>query len=229
DQRRRVGHDPGGGPQALRHAGRGGGDQAPVGRPRARRHGGDLAGAGGPDERAVAVARLRRAPLRSAGLGDPALRRRHPRDRRGAVHRTDDRTDDARLEPDRGSARGSVQRRRAGAGSLGAHPGGRGGPCIEGACGMIRINLLPEEYRKKAGTPIKMLVAIAGLVAVNAGLLSWWGWTVFGIHAKVDSERATLQLEMDGLAPQVTYYHALETESKQYKSREKTLASITAD
>lgn len=94
---------------------------------------------------------------------------------------------------------------------------------------MIRINLLPEEYRKKAGTPIKMLVAIAGLVAVNAGLLSWWGWTVFGIHAKVDSEKATLQLEMDGLAPQVTYYHSLETESKQYKSREKTLASITAD
>jgi Tfp pilus assembly protein PilN len=94
---------------------------------------------------------------------------------------------------------------------------------------MIRINLLPEEYRKKAGTPIKMLVAIAGLVAVNAALLSWWGWTVFGIHAKVDSEKATLQLEMDGLAPQVTYYHSLETESKQYKSREKTLASITAD
>src|SRR5262249_18825840 len=78
-------------------------------------------------------------------------------------------------------------------------------------------------------TPIKMLVAIAGIVAVNAGLLSWWGWTVFGIHAKVESERATLQLEMDGLAPQVSYYHALETESKQYKSREKTLASITAD
>jgi len=59
--------------------------------------------------------------------------------------------------------------------------------------------------------------------------LSWWGWTVFGIQAKVDSEHATLQLEMDGLAPQVAYYHSLETESKQYKSREKTLASITAD
>jgi hypothetical protein len=94
---------------------------------------------------------------------------------------------------------------------------------------MIRINLLPEEYRKKSRTPIKMLVAISALVAFNAGLLSWWGWTVFGIQAKVDSEHATLQLEMDGLAPQVTYYHSLETESKQYKSREKTLASITAD
>jgi Tfp pilus assembly protein PilN len=94
---------------------------------------------------------------------------------------------------------------------------------------MIRINLLPEEYRKKSRTPIKMLAAISALVAFNAGLLSWWGWTVFGIHAKVDSEHATLQLEMDGLAPQVAYYQSLETESKQYKSREKTLSSITAD
>ena len=94
---------------------------------------------------------------------------------------------------------------------------------------MIRINLLPEEFRKKSRTPFKLLAAIAALVAVNAGLASWWGWTVFGIHAKVESERTTLQLEMDGLTPQVNYYHALETESKQYKSREKTLASITSD
>jgi Tfp pilus assembly protein PilN len=94
---------------------------------------------------------------------------------------------------------------------------------------MIRINLLPEEYRKKSRTPLKLLFALAGLVAVNAVLASWWGWTVFGVRAKVESERATLQLEMDGLAPQVAYYHALEGESKQYKSREKTLASITAD
>jgi len=94
---------------------------------------------------------------------------------------------------------------------------------------MIRINLLPEEYRKKTRTPLKLLVAVSALVAVNAGLASWWGWTVFGIHAKVESERATLQLEMDGLAPQVAYYHSLESESKQYKSREKTLAAITAD
>ena len=94
---------------------------------------------------------------------------------------------------------------------------------------MIRINLLPEEFRKKSRTPLKLLVAVSALVAVNAGLASWWGWTVFGIYAKVESERTTLQMEMDGLAPQVTYFHSLESESKQYKSREKTLAAITAD
>jgi hypothetical protein len=94
---------------------------------------------------------------------------------------------------------------------------------------MIRINLLPEEYRKKSRTPIKMLVAMGLVVALNAGLMSWWGWTVLGIRAKIESERATLQLEMDGLTPQVTYFHALETESKQYKVREKTLSSITSN
>ena len=93
---------------------------------------------------------------------------------------------------------------------------------------MIRINLLPEEYRKKTRTPIKMLVGMGLVVALNAGLASWWGWTVFGVRAKIESERSTLQLEMDGLTPQVTYYHSLETESKQYKTREKTLASITS-
>jgi hypothetical protein len=73
-----------------------------------------------------------------------------------------------------------------------------------------------------------MLVCMGLVVALNAGLASWWGWTVFGVRAKIESERATLQLEMDGLTPQVTYYHSLESESKQYKTREKTLASITS-
>jgi hypothetical protein len=93
---------------------------------------------------------------------------------------------------------------------------------------MIKINLLPEEYRKKARTPVKMLVAMGFVVAFNAGLAAWWGWAVFGIRAKVETEKTTLQLEMDGLTPQVKYYHSLEAESKQYKSREKTLASITS-
>ena len=93
---------------------------------------------------------------------------------------------------------------------------------------MIRINLLPEEFRRKARTPLRLLVAVSLAVAVNAGLASWWAWTLFGVQARVDSEHATLEMEMDGLAPQVSYYQALDGESKQYKSREKTLANITA-
>jgi Tfp pilus assembly protein PilN len=92
---------------------------------------------------------------------------------------------------------------------------------------MIRINLLPEEYRKKARTPVKLLLGMAGAVAINAALVTWWSWSAFGEQAQVDSEIAALQTEMDGLTPQVNYFHGLETERKQYQSREQTLASIT--
>jgi len=92
---------------------------------------------------------------------------------------------------------------------------------------MIRINLLPEEYRKKARTPVKLLLAVAGAVAVNAALLAWWGWAAFGVASEIESEKTTLQLEMDGLAPQVAYYQSLDAESKQHKSRETTLSQIT--
>lgn len=93
---------------------------------------------------------------------------------------------------------------------------------------MIRINLLPEEYRKKARTPVKLLVALGVAVLVNAGLLTYWGYQSFGIQAEIDGQAASLQTEMDGLTPQVTYYNSLDAESKQYKSRESTLANITA-
>lgn len=93
---------------------------------------------------------------------------------------------------------------------------------------MIRINLLPEEYRKKARTPVKLVLGLAAAVTINAGLATWWAWTAFGVQAEVDSEVSGLQLEMDGLSPQVTYYNSLDGEAKQYKSREGTLASITA-
>jgi len=93
---------------------------------------------------------------------------------------------------------------------------------------MIRINLLPEEYRKKARTPVKLLLGLTAAAIVNAGLLAYWGYQSFGIQAEIDGEAAALQTDMDGLTPQVTYYNSLEAESKQYKSRESTLSGITA-
>ena len=93
---------------------------------------------------------------------------------------------------------------------------------------MIHINLLPEEYRHKARTPVKLLLGMSGAIAINASLLAWWGWTVFGVTAGIESHKATLQLEMDGLTPQVSYHNSLKAESAQYKTREDTLASITS-
>jgi Tfp pilus assembly protein PilN len=92
---------------------------------------------------------------------------------------------------------------------------------------MIRINLLPEEYRRKSRTPLKLMAALSAVVAVNTMLAAWLGWLAFGVAGEIESQRLVLQLEMDGLTPQVTYFRALEKESKQYKSRETTLAAIT--
>lgn len=92
---------------------------------------------------------------------------------------------------------------------------------------MIRINLLPETDRQKARTPVKLFIALAGAVLLNAGLATWWAFSAFGEQAEIESQKTALQLEMDGLTPQVNYFKALEGEKKQYQSREETLASIT--
>ena len=92
---------------------------------------------------------------------------------------------------------------------------------------MIRVNLLPEEYRRKARTPIRLMAGISAAVAVNGILLAWFGWLAFGVAAEVESERAVLQTEVDGLGPQVKHHKALESEQKNFAAREQTLGGIT--
>ncbi|MDP6761544.1 MAG: hypothetical protein QF903_14285 [Planctomycetota bacterium] len=92
---------------------------------------------------------------------------------------------------------------------------------------MININLLPEEYRSRTRTPLRLMVAVSCVVAVNTTLIAWWGWTRFGVAAEVESERVVLQTELDGLRPQVDYHRSLDTESRLFRSREETLAQIT--
>jgi Tfp pilus assembly protein PilN len=93
---------------------------------------------------------------------------------------------------------------------------------------MIRINLLPEEYRKKNRTPLKMMLAVASGVTVNGVLLAWYAWLAFGVSAEIESERSVLQTELDGLTPQVNYHKSLDGEQLRYAAREKTLSGITA-
>ena len=92
---------------------------------------------------------------------------------------------------------------------------------------MISINLLPEEYRRKARTPLKMMLAVSVVVAINTSLAAWLGWLAFGVAARVSSENAVLQTENDGLQPQVAYHKSLKTESKRHQAREQTLSQIT--
>lgn len=94
---------------------------------------------------------------------------------------------------------------------------------------MITINLLPDEFRKRAQTPVKMVAAIALAVTVNGGLFAWWCYLHFGVRANVETTRSVLQLDMDGLKPQVEYHEALQKEITTRSGREKTLAEITSN
>ena len=93
---------------------------------------------------------------------------------------------------------------------------------------MIHINLLPEEYRRTARTPLKLMVAVTAAVTVNALLLAWYGWLALGVAAGVESELTVLQTEADGLAPQVAYHRSLEQEEARHEARETTLAEINS-
>lgn len=92
---------------------------------------------------------------------------------------------------------------------------------------MIRINLLPDEYRRRARTPIRLLAATLAAVTVTTSLFAYWTWLAFGVAAEVETRRSTLELEMMGLRPQVAYHDALQAETAVHASRETTLAQIT--
>ena len=92
---------------------------------------------------------------------------------------------------------------------------------------MIRINLLPEEYRRKARTPIRLLAATLLVVTISSSLFAYWAWLAFGVAAEVETRRSVMQLELDGLKPQVAYHDALQAETQVHASRETTLAQIT--
>ena len=93
---------------------------------------------------------------------------------------------------------------------------------------MITIDLLPEEYRSRIRPSIKLLAVGYSTLAVAASLLAWWAWLVFGVSTTLDTQRASLETEMAGLAPRVTYHQTLRKEAAFHASREDTLGTITS-
>lgn len=92
---------------------------------------------------------------------------------------------------------------------------------------MIHINLLPEQYKARARTPMKLMLALTGAVIINASLLTWLGYAHFAVKLQVEQEKELVQSEMDALKPQVDHVSALQAEAKLHKSREETLQGIT--
>jgi Tfp pilus assembly protein PilN len=92
---------------------------------------------------------------------------------------------------------------------------------------MIRINLLPEQHRRKARTPLKVFGLVVAFVAVTSLLASWYGWLAFGVMNEVQSELGGLQTEAEGLQRQIDYHKKLDGERKRFAGREEALAGVT--
>src|SRR6185295_10805605 len=103
--------------------------------------------------------------------------------------------------------------------------GGARQPPEEGLT-MIKVNLLPPEYRKVEGTPVARLVAtIAGvfLVACAAGV---WGYVHVAILAQVKDERTQKEEELASLKAQAERSQSLLKEFKEYQRRRETIEKI---
>lgn len=91
---------------------------------------------------------------------------------------------------------------------------------------MIRINLLPKEFRRKEGTSFKVIGATAlGALAV-CGALGTFGYIWFGKLAEVEKVRAHLEEDYTTLEPQALYQERLKAEKQEFAQREQTIKEI---
>ncbi|MEE9392417.1 MAG: hypothetical protein V3W41_07920 [Planctomycetota bacterium] len=93
---------------------------------------------------------------------------------------------------------------------------------------MMKINLLPSEYRKAERTPFIILLPIlAGLICVlSAGAVA--GYVKFSWRAEVEAERVQLQGQMRQKQPRLNYNASLLKEEAEYKKQAETISKIAS-
>jgi cell division protein FtsB len=91
---------------------------------------------------------------------------------------------------------------------------------------MIRVNLLPPEYRAAAGTPVGRFVAIiAGVVAV-VGAGCWYAYTHFVQLQKVREVKALREEEASNKERQKDRSLLLQREIDEYQQRRRAIQAI---
>jgi Tfp pilus assembly protein PilN len=93
---------------------------------------------------------------------------------------------------------------------------------------MIRINLLPQDYRKKSATPMGVLLPTVGAITVVLLLGFGWAWLRFAELAKVEGARADLEATLQSKAPAVAYVASLKEEHADFENRKSTIKEIAA-
>ena len=91
---------------------------------------------------------------------------------------------------------------------------------------MIRINLLPEEYRRSSRTSPKVFAAILVSVMIVCGMFGWFGYIYFGDLGVLQVARAEDEELLASRNKRVQYYKALVTEKSDYTERAQTITEI---
>jgi Tfp pilus assembly protein PilN len=92
---------------------------------------------------------------------------------------------------------------------------------------MIRINLLPQEYRRSERTSPKVFAAMLLSVIFVCCTVGWLGYVYFGELGKLQMEHKEVTERLANLNERVNYYNALAKEQADYQQRAKTIEEIS--
>jgi len=91
---------------------------------------------------------------------------------------------------------------------------------------MLKINLLPPEYRKSDGTPIGVLMIILLCTFLSVSSFCCVAWFYFSLLENAQNDMDIAKQEMDNLAPLAKYADNLEKEKTEYMKRSSVITDI---
>lgn len=92
---------------------------------------------------------------------------------------------------------------------------------------MIRINLLPEVYRRAERTSPKVFAATLLAVILVCSLFGWFGYTYFGELGQLEVQKASVEEELNSKKERAKYHDEMQREKKDYGKRAETIANIS--
>jgi hypothetical protein len=93
---------------------------------------------------------------------------------------------------------------------------------------MIRINLLPQDYRKKTATPLSVLLPTISSITIVLVLGFGWAWLHFAELAKVEGDKMELEATLQSKAPALAYCSSLKEEHADFENRKSTIKEIAS-
>jgi hypothetical protein len=91
---------------------------------------------------------------------------------------------------------------------------------------MIRINLLPEEYRRTERTAPKVFAATLLAVILVCSTFGWFGYTYFGELGQLEVVKNSVQEDLASKKQRAAYHDAMLGEKTEYGKRAETITDI---